>query len=57
MAVDDTVDTFICVDELQKMGVNVADIAKLKAAGLSTVRSAGRRGRFHVIEGAESARF
>lgn len=28
---------FVLVDELQKMGINVADIAKLKAGGLHTV--------------------
>lgn len=34
---DEATDTFISVDELQKMGINAADIAKLKSSGLSTV--------------------
>lgn len=36
---DESTDTFISVDELQKMGINAADIAKLKSSGLSTVSS------------------
>ena len=36
---DDGVDatSFVSVDQLQTLGINVADIAKLKAAGLHTV--------------------
>ncbi len=36
-ASDESTDSFVTVDELQKLGVNVADIAKLKSAGLNTV--------------------
>ena len=33
---DEVADSFTSIDEIQKLGVNVADIGKLKAAGLHT---------------------